>query len=90
MGVYFEFQGKVFPNEYHYLVEVSEKDADGVVRNPAQLRIFASTVLINGVAPEGVLTPVKIEKVRFHEMAKAEVFRGPNGAIYSVMEETTA
>ena len=91
MSVYFDYQGKVPPNEYHYIVEVSKKDASGS-RNPDQLRIAAASVLINGLSVplDGVLTPVEIEKTRFNEMAKAEISRGTDGALYAVIQETTA
>ena len=91
MSVYFDYQGKVPPNEYHYIVEVSKKDASGP-RGPDQLRIAAASVLINGlrVPVDGVLTPVEIEKTRFNEMAKAEISRGTDGTIYAVIQETTA
>jgi hypothetical protein len=90
MSVYFDYQGKVPPNEYHYIVEVSKKDASGA-RSPDQLRIAAASVLINGLSVplDGVLTPVEIEKTRFNEMAKEEIFRGTDGAIYAVIQETT-
>ena len=92
MSVYFEYQGKVPPNEYHYIVEVSKKDANGGVRSPEQLRIAASSVLLNGLSapPDGVLAPVQIEKTGFDEVAKEEIFRDTNGAIYEVTPETTA
>ena len=92
MSVYFEYQGRVSPNEYHYLVEVSKKDVDVSARSPEKLRIVASSILLNSlsVAPEGVLTPVEIEKTRFDEKAKEEIFRSTNGAIYRVIQETNA
>jgi hypothetical protein len=92
MSVYFDYQGKVPPNEYHYIVEVPKKDAGGGARSPDQLRIAASSVLINGLSVplDDVLTPVEIEKTRFNEMAKEEIFRGTAGAIYVVIQETTA
>ena len=92
MSVYFEYQGKVPPNEYHYIVEVSKKGENGGGRSPEQLRIAASSVLINGLSipPDGVLAPVQIQKTRFDEVAKEEILRSSDGAIYKVTQKTTA
>jgi hypothetical protein len=91
MSFYFDYQGKVPPNEYHYIVEVSKKDGNGAVRSPEKLRIAASSILLNSlsVGPACVLTPVEIEKSRFGEVAKEEIFRGTDGAIYKVTQKTT-
>ena len=91
MSFYFDYQGKVPANEYHYIVQVSKKDANGAVRSPEKLRIAASSILLNSlsVGPDCVLTPVEIEKSRFREVAKKEIFRGTDGAIYKVTQETT-
>jgi hypothetical protein len=92
MSVYFEYQGKVPPDEYHYIVEVSKKDANGGGRSPDELRLAASIVLISGLSVplDGVLTPVKIEKFRFDEVVKEEIFQATDGAIYKVTQEPTA
>ena len=37
MSVYFEYQGRVSPNEYHYLVEVSKKDVDVCSPKPGEI-----------------------------------------------------
>ena len=90
--VYFDYQSKVPPNEYHYIVEVAKKDPDGLRRSPIELRITASGILLNGlsVAPAAVVTPVEIGKTRFDEVMKEQVFRGTDGAIYKVIQEPTA
>jgi hypothetical protein len=91
MSVYFEYQSKVPANKYHYIVEVAQKDAKGVRRSPIELRIAAASVLLNGlsVAPE-VLTPVEIGKSLFDEVTKEQIFRDTDGAIYNVIQETSA
>jgi hypothetical protein len=56
------------------------------------LRIAASSVVINGLSipPDGVLAPVQIQKTRFDEVAKEEILRSSEGAIYKVTQKTTA
>jgi hypothetical protein len=90
MSVYFEYQNRVPPKKYHYIVEVARKDAKGVRRTSIELRIAAASVLLNGlsVAPDGVLTPMEIEKSHFDEVTKEEIFRDSDGAIYEVIQET--
>jgi hypothetical protein len=92
MSIYFEYQSKVPLNKYHYIVEVAQKDAKGVRRSPIELRIAAASVLLNGlsVAPEGVLTPVEIGKSLFDEATKEQIFLDTDGAIYNVIQETSA
>jgi hypothetical protein len=91
MSVYFDYEGRVPPNEYHYIVEVPKKDADGVARTPIELRITASSILLNGlsVALAAVRInsprPVEIEKTRVDKMMKEQVFGGTDGAIYKVI-----
>ena len=90
--VYFDYHSKVPPDEYHYVVEVAKKDADGLRRSPIELRITASAILLNSlsVAPAGVVTPVEIGKTSFDEMMKEQIFRGTDGAIYKVIQESNA
>jgi hypothetical protein len=56
------------------------------------LRITASAILLNSlsVASAGVVTPVEIGKTRFDEMMKEQIFRGTDGAIYKVIQESDA
>ena len=74
-------------------MEVSKKNANGVDRSLVELRITASSILLNGLseALAGVRInspgPSKIEKTRFDKMTKEEVFRGADGAIYREIEE---
>jgi hypothetical protein len=90
-AVYFDYQGKFPPNGHRYIVEVSKRDANGVDRSPIELRIVAWSILLNGlgVTPADVLIRLEIEKTRF-KMMKEQVFRGTDGAIYKVLQETTA
>jgi len=90
--VYFDYHSKVPPNKYHYIVEVAKKDADGLRRSPIELRIVAWSILLNGlgVTPADVLIRQEIEKTRFDEIMKEQVFRGTDGAIYKVIKEPTA
>jgi hypothetical protein len=91
-AVYFDYQGKFPPNGYRYIVKVSKRDANGVDRSPIELRIVAWSILLNGlgVTPADVLIRLEIEKTRFDKMMKEQVFRGTDGAIYKVLQETTA
>ena len=91
-AVYLDYQGKFPPNGYRYIVEVSKKDSNGVDRSPIELRIVAWSILLNflGVTPADVLIRQEIEKTRFDKMMKEQVFRGTDGAIYKVLQETTA
>jgi hypothetical protein len=92
--IYFDYQGKLSPNEDHYLVEVSKKNADGVERNLIELRIAASSLLLNGLSEVHADVrinspgPSEIEKTRFDGMTKEEVFRCTDGAIYRVIEKS--
>jgi hypothetical protein len=56
------------------------------------LRIVAWSILLNGlgVTPADVLIRQEIEKTRFDEIMKEQVFRGTDGAIYKVIKEPTA
>ena len=74
------------------LVEVSKKDANGVDRSPVELRIVAWSILLNGlgVTPADVLIRQEIEKTRFEKIMKEQIFRCTDGAIYKVIQETTA
>jgi hypothetical protein len=90
-AVYFDYQGKFPPNEYRYIVEVSKKNGDGVARNPIELRITASSILLNGLSaalaavPINSPRPVEIEKTRVDKMIKEQVFGDTDGAIYKVI-----
>ena len=92
--IYFDYRGKLSSNEDRYLVEVSKKNANGVDRSLIELRIAASTLLLNGLSEtlaDGRITPPgpsEIEKIRFDKMTKEQVFRGTDGSIYRVIEET--
>ena len=94
--VYFDYHGKFSPNEYRYIVEVSKKNADGVDRNLMELRIAASSILLDGLSvaladvPINSPRPLEIEKERVDKMMKEQVFRGTDGAIYKVIQEPTA
>ena len=72
-------------------MEVSKKDSNGGDRSPIELRIVAWSILLNGlgVTPTDVLIRLEIEKTRFDKMMKEQVFRGTDGAIYKVLQETT-
>ncbi len=89
--VYFDYQGKSPPNEYRYIVEVSKKNAEGADRSPIELRIAASSILLNGLSvtlPDVRIEtprPLEIEKTCFEKMMKEQVFRGTDGAIYKVI-----
>jgi len=91
-AVYLDYQGKFPPNGYRYIVEVSAKDANGIDRSPVELRIVGWSILLNGlgVTPADVLIRQEIEKTRFDEIMKEQVFRGTDGAIYKVIKEPTA
>ena len=48
--IYFDYRGKLSSNEDRYLVEVSKKNANGVDRSLVELRIAASSILLDGLS----------------------------------------
>jgi hypothetical protein len=88
-GVYFDFQGKLPPNGGRYIAEVAKKDANGADRSPIESRIIAWSILITGLGINAADVQIRqeIEKGRFDKMVKEQVFQGPNGTIYRVIQE---
>jgi hypothetical protein len=59
----FDYQCKLPSHEYRYLVEVSKKNAHGVDRSLIELRIAASSILLNGLSE--ALADVRINSPTF-------------------------